>query len=388
MEKQRATSNQILKTINQQKVMRLIFTDGPISRVELAEKTGLTQQTITNIVKRLLSEELVLEQKPVANAGGRKPIPLVINGQNMYGIGIEIAVKYIRGSLMNFRGERTKDIIVKVPKYLSPEHPMEYICDAINQLLDCIPKGGSLKGICCSIQGLVDTETGCVLYSPGMYWRNFPLKSKLRKEYQLPIYIENDANLFSLAENLNGSLRYSKNNLALKFDYGLGGALVLDKKLVQGSNFVAGEFGHLKAFTGDDAFECHCGAKGCLTTLASASGLLRNGGFTIEQFNEGIRNNDYDAMMLFNKSKKAMVTAVSNLITFFNPDHVLITGELIDKLNDVFVPQFKKEIMRNIPETCQHVELLHLTKTPNESVLAVGLVMDEFFGIPFEQLSL
>jgi len=388
MQIQRTTSNQILKSINQQKVMRLIFTEGPISRVKLAEKTGLTQQTITNIVRRLLSEELVLEQSPVANAGGRKPIPLVINGQNMYGIGIEIAIKYIRGSLMNFQDEQIADIVVEVPKYKTPEHPMDYIYDVIDKLLDRIPQSGSLKGIGCSIQGLVDTEKGTVIYSPGLRWNDFPLKSKLREKYQLPIYIENDANLLSLVENLNGSLRNSKNNIALKFDYGLGGALVQDKRLVQGSSFVAGEFGHLKVFTGEDALKCHCGATGCLTTLASVSGLFRNGGFTLDQFNEGVRNNDYEAMMLFNKVKKAMVMAVSNLITFFNPDHILITGELIDELHDVFVPQLKEGIMKNIPETCQHVKLLHLTKKPDESALAMGLVMDEFFGVPFDQLSL
>src|SRR5699024_7042493 len=196
----------------------------------------------------------------------------------------------------------------------------------------------------------------------GLRWKDFPLKSKLREKYQLPIYIENDANLFSLVENLNGSLRNSKDNISLKFDYGLGGALVLDKKLVQGSNYVAGEFGHLKVFTGDDALKCHCGATGCLTTLASVSGLFRNGGFTLDQFNEGVRNNDYEAMMLFNKVKQAMVMAASNLITLFNPDHILITGELNDEMQDVFVPPLKEGSMKSSPETLQHVKHLHLTK--------------------------
>src|SRR5690625_4867691 len=95
MQIQRTTSNQILKSINQQKVMRLIFTEGPISRVELAEKTGLTQQTITNIVKRLLSEELALEQSPVANARGRNLMAHVINRANMYGSSSVFPIKYI-----------------------------------------------------------------------------------------------------------------------------------------------------------------------------------------------------------------------------------------------------------------------------------------------------
>src|SRR5699024_11143531 len=163
-------------------------------------------------------------------------------------------------TLMNFQDEQLADIVVEVPQYKNPEHPMDYIYDVIDRLLDRIPKNGSLKGIGCSIQGLVDTEKGTVIYSPGLRWKDFPLKSKLREKYQLPIYIENDVNLYSLVEKLNGLLRKSKDNISLKFDYGLGGALVLDKNLVQGSNYVAGEFGHLKVFTGDDALKCHCGA--------------------------------------------------------------------------------------------------------------------------------
>lgn len=385
---EKTTSSQLLKSINQQKVLRLIFTDGPISRVELAERTGLTQQTITNIVNRLLSEEVILELSPTANPSGRKPIPLVVNAKEMYAIGIEIAVKYIRGSLMDFEQRLIKELTVDVPVYEGEEHPMSYIYQVIDELLRVVPEAGSLKGIGCSIQGLVDNKEGVIIYSPGLRWRQFPLKEKLADRYQLPIYLENDANLLALVENLNGHLADSTDNITLKFDYGIGGAVVLNNQLCSGATHVAGEFGHYKAFSGEDAHLCHCGAKGCLTTLASVSGLRRNGGFGLEAFDEGVRSEDLEALALFEKVKEAIVRAVSNLITFFNPDHVLFTGKLVDQLHDVFIPQLKQEIFKTIPDSCRGVTLITLPETPDESTSAVGLVMDHFFDVPLERLSL
>lgn len=388
MEDNKTTSNQILKSINEQKVLRLIFTEGPISRVELAKRTGLTQQTITNIVKRFLNRELVLEMNPTSNTHGRKPIPLIVNGKHMYAIGIEIAVKYVRGSIMDFHQNLIKEIKVEVPKYEGEEHPMRYIYQVIDQLLKFVPEKGDLIGIGCGIQGLVDVKKGVVIYSPGLRWNQFPLREKLEEKYMLPIYLENDANLFALVENFNGSLEDSVNNITLKFDYGIGGAIVLNKQLYSGSTHVAGELGHYKAFSGADAVKCHCGAKGCLTTLASLSGLRRNGGFTIHEFNRKIRDNDPEAMELFDKVSEAMVRAISNLITFFNPDHVLIGGEVIEQLNDLLLPKFKDKVMEMIPDSCQGVTLLYLNQKSNESTLAVGLVMDRFFGVPLDRLSL
>lgn len=379
----RTTSNKWMKSINQQKVLRLIYTNGPISRVELAEKTGLTQQTITNIVKRLLDDDIVIETNPVSSGGGRKPIPLVVNSTELYAIGIEIAVKYVRGSLLDFHNNVIKEVTAEVPIFQHECHPLEYIYQVMDELLAAVPDPSKLQGIGCSIQALVDSDQGVIIYSPGLRWRNFPLMEYLLEKYDLPIYLENDANLLALVENLNGHLADSNHNLTLKFDYGIGGAMVLNKQLNAGADYLAGEIGHYRAFRGEDALKCHCGAKGCLTTWASISGLRRNGGFTLEDFHEKLRQGDPQAEALFDKVSTAMVEAVGNLISFINPAHVLLTGKWVDELKDYILPLLRKRVYDAIPGFSQNVKLIHLPETPDESVSAAGLVMNRFFEVPY-----
>ncbi|MFE5317561.1 ROK family protein [Paenibacillus sp. NPDC056579] len=385
---ERTTSNKLLKSINQQKVLRLIYTEGPISRVELADKTGLTQQTITNIVNRLLEEDYLLETEPVGGSSGRKPIPLLVKTGGMYAIGIELAVKYVRGALIDFQHSIIHEVTEQVNEYTNVDTPLEYVTQVVDQLLKHVPKPEQLKGIGCSIQGLVDSKQGVVIYSPGLRWRNYPLKERLESRYNLPIYLENDANLLSLVENLNGRLADSANNVTIKLDYGVGGALVLNNQLCTGATHVAGEFGHYKAFAAEDSPVCHCGARGCLTSFASVSGLRRHAGRTPEQFDEQLEANDPTAVALLAKIELAIGTAISNVITFFNPDHVLITGKMIDVLGHRLLPLLEKRIYSTIPESCRGVKLIHLPQTPNESTSAGGLVVNHFFDVPLESLSL
>ncbi|KRG15476.1 ROK family transcriptional regulator [Lederbergia galactosidilytica] len=381
----KVSNSQMIKEINQQKVLRLIYTEGPIARVDLAGKTGLTQQTITNIVNRLLSENLILETTPVANGGRRRPIPLIINSTNMYAIGIELAIKYVRGSLMDFHNNTLKEVTEFVPRYENEEHPMEYIYKVIDQLLEQVPEKEGLKGIGFSIQGLVDSNKGTVIYSPGLRWRDFPLREKLEERYGLPIYLENDANLLAIVESLNGELASSEQSMIFKFDYGIGSAMVINKQLLHGANFVAGELGHYKAFTGEDAISCHCGAQGCLTTFASISGLKRNAGFTLEEFYKALREHEPEAIELFDKIEASIAKAIANIITLFNPEYILFTGRFMDKIGDRMIPALKKDILELIPESCQNVKMIVLPETPNESKSAAGLVMNYFFNVPFSE---
>ncbi|TMV52116.1 ROK family transcriptional regulator [Paenibacillus mesophilus] len=385
MQANKPTSNKLLKSINQQKVLRLIYTDGPISRVELAEKTGLTQQTITNIVNRLLQDDIVLEMTPTASSGGRKPVPLVIDGSSMYAIGVEVAVEYVRGSLMDFQNKRIYEVTKR--KNGNEGYPLRYIIGAVDELLQHVPDRSRLKGIGCSIQGLVDSRQGTVIYSPGLGFRNYPLRDRLEEAYGLPVLLENDVNLLALVENLKGTLAASQNNITIKLDYGIGGAIVANNQLCAGANHVAGEFGHYKVETGEQALKCHCGAKGCLTTIASISGLRRSS-WTLENLRAGVSEQEPEAKAKFKQIVDAIGIALGNVITFLNPEHVLLTGALVDELKELLVPELKERIRSNVPETCRGVELVCLPATPNESISAAGLVINEFFDVPLEQLSL
>jgi len=80
--------------------------------------------------------------------------------------------------------------------------------------------------------------------------------------------------------------------------------------------------------------------------------------------------------------------ALCNIVTFLNPDHVLLTGKILEGLGDRLIPFLNEKLYSNIPESCRNVKLIVDTKTGDESVLAANLVVKHFFEVPLESLSL
>jgi transcriptional regulator of PTS gene len=384
----RVTSQQLLKSINQQKVLHLIFNEGPITRVELAQRTGLTQQTVTNVVKRLMQECLVSEGGTAPRSGGGKPIPLTVNSSRLYAIGIEVAVKYVRGTLVNFRNEVIGESWVDNEINKHEEQTLDYVRQVVRELLGILPDHKRLYGIGCSVQGLVDAKQGVVIRSPGLAWRDFPLREKLQHEFGFPLFIENDVNLMATIENQQGLLSGAVNSLILKVDYGIGGAIIFGNQLYPGASHVAGEFGHFKTFTDKDALPCHCGGRGCLTTLASISGLKGNKKLSLDEFNRKVRDSDAEACELYALMSKGIGLALCNLVAFLNPDHILLVGKLIETLGDLLIPELQRELKESVPESCRSVRLLHVQQEVNEAKLAAGLVMKHFFEVPVDSLAL
>lgn len=384
------TSHMLLKSINQQKVLFLIYSEGPISRVELAEKTGLSRQTVTNIVNRLLKEKIIVvgELIDLKAGSGRKRVGLHVNSGHFYAIGLELAGKYIHGKVYNLRQETIASAKRTIHRYNTIDVLMKLLHEVIDELLAQVPDSSKVKGIGISIQGLVDSVHGIVLRTPGIGFHRLPLKQLLEDKYNIPVYIENDVSLLSVNENMNGCLQESNNNITVKFDYGTGGAIVHDKQMIAGSSFVAGEFGHYKGFYGEDAYPCHCGRSGCLTTLASSSGLSVSIKCTLEEFAEGLRTGDPKFLRLYEKIIDGIAIALSNIITFINPDSLLMTGRVIQSISPDMFGEIKARVMHQLPVTVNNVNMMYLYNKPDESKLAAGLVIKRAFEIPLNALSL
>jgi transcriptional regulator of PTS gene len=379
MATEKTSSPQWMKNINQQRVLNIIYSDGPISRVEIAEKTKLTQQTISNIVGRLLQEKLVIEGSPISSNGGRKPIPLMINRNELYAIGIDVTVKKIGGILIDFAQHVIAKCEKEVERFTSGEHTLSCIIEVIDGLLTQVRHTERIKGIGVSIQGLVNQKDGSVLKASEMHWREFQLKDKLEKIYPFQVHLENDVNMIAVFENLSGLLVPSNNNITFKIDQGIGGAIVIDKKLYAGSQYVAGEFGHYKAFYGEDAFKCHCGGRGCLTTFASIGGLEKNTGLRFEQMLERLQNNDPYIIKEFDRVGEAIGHAVANIVTIFNPDHILFTGKFIEKAGHHLLPIIENIVRQTTINYCRDVTIISSQSSRDGAVMAAGLVIKDTF---------
>ena len=222
-----------------------------------------------------------------------------------------------------------------------------------NQSMDQI----SWVGIGCP--GAVNTQKGIVEFSSNLFFHNFQLKTKLEKKLGKKVFIENDANTAVYGEFRAGALQSVRNALAITLGTGVGCGIILDGSIYRGSNFMAGEMGHMVIQMGGRP--CHCGRKGCWEQYASATGLKQttqemmvastNHTSSIWQSVEGDLGKvggrtAFDAMRTGDPLGKAIVDqyiqhlgcGIANAINIFEPDILCIGGGISNEGNALLQP--------------------------------------------------
>ncbi|KGX90869.1 glucokinase [Pontibacillus halophilus JSM 076056 = DSM 19796] len=129
-------------------------------------------------------------------------------------------------------------------------------------------------GIGVGAPGFIEEETGLIYEAVNIGWVNFELSKQLNEATGYPVYVQNDANLAALGENWKGSGEQYKNVLAITLGTGVGGGIVVNGEILNGTNGMGGEIGHMTIET-NGGHPCNCGKTGCLETVASATHIAR-----------------------------------------------------------------------------------------------------------------
>ncbi|GAA5183992.1 ROK family glucokinase [Rugosimonospora acidiphila] len=144
------------------------------------------------------------------------------------------------------------------------------ILEVIGELADA----HEIDAIGIGAAGWIDAKRSTVLFSPNLAWRNEPLRDEITRYVQVPVAVENDANVAAWAEFQFGAAADANDSMIMiTIGTGVGGAIVLGGELVRGANGIAGELGHMLAVP--DGNPCGCGRLGCLEQYASGNALVR-----------------------------------------------------------------------------------------------------------------
>ena len=151
------------------------------------------------------------------------------------------------------------------------------VVDAIGvQIAAALKDAGSgVAGIGIGSPGTIDAASGAVLYSPNFGWANAPLGEVMRKRFNVPVFVGNDARCATLGEHAFGSGRGTTDFVLLTLGTGIGGGIVAGDRLMLGHRWGAGEIGHHQ-IRPRDGFICGCGKIGCFEAQASGTGLIRH----------------------------------------------------------------------------------------------------------------
>lgn len=194
----------------------------------------------------------------------------------MIGIGVDIGGTFVKLYVMNEHGEvfRTEKVETNYEKDAS--FFLAQIGDFINQIQAQFPDQN--VSVAVGAPGDVDNAKGVLRYNPNLKFKNidnWPIADLLEKQTGLRPYVANDATLAAWGvyeKTLNGE---GTNVLVITLGTGIGGGLILNKELYQGSNGTAGEVGHTKIDSTETGPQCGCGARGCLEAFIGTIGIKR-----------------------------------------------------------------------------------------------------------------
>ncbi len=238
------------KDYNSRIVFETVRLEGPISRAEIARQTGLTAQTVSNIVSRLLTQNLLEEGKKTQKGRGAPSTTLGIHPEGAYSIGLDFNRDHLTGILVNLLGEVVGKIYYEIDSP-TPEEAIDLMSTTIEELSSLKNIDSSnIIGVGVGFPGPMEidkNDTVSNVVNPKAFpnWNKVPVVSLLQKHIDVPIFLENNASAAAIGERWYGIGRNILNFHYIFFGAGLGGGLIINGELVDGAHANAGEIGYL-----------------------------------------------------------------------------------------------------------------------------------------------
>ena len=266
----------VLESMNRRSVLELIRTNGPIHRAEIARTIDLSVPTIMKLTDVLEQNGLIKTiGKGESNArGGKRPDLLGFVPEHYHIIGVDVGRNTLKAILIDLGGKVYSKVSSKTGDDCSPNT----VIPRLISLIDGVIQGSgiykeSIIGMGVGMPGLLDTETGQVIFSPDYHWENVDLLGPLRDRYEMSIILENSNRALAMGEKWFGAGKSSDYFICVNLGHGIGSAIIESGDVYRGSCGSSGEFGHITLEK--DGPICDCGNHGCLETLASGNAIAR-----------------------------------------------------------------------------------------------------------------
>ncbi|MGF1683185.1 ROK family protein [Photobacterium minamisatsumaniensis] len=240
------TNHEDTRKFNQAVVFETIRKSGPISRVEIAGRTGLRNQTITNITRELLECGLLAETGKVQGKRGQPQTLLEVCEQAACSIGIQIDKGVMTARLVDINLNTLASHRLEMNS-LDPYYIVNELASVIRLLSSRISPTQTLWGAGIALATLLDNRTPADLLSPGWgVWKGFDLVGELRKQIEIPIYVENDATAAAIGSRVSGQGQKLNNFVYLYIGNGIGAGIIVNGQPYKGSWNNAGEVGRIQ----------------------------------------------------------------------------------------------------------------------------------------------
>jgi len=235
------------------------------------------------------------------------------------------------------------EIIVPTEALKGKKQVIKNIKKAVETLAKSI-RGKILK-IGIGIPGPIDYKKGLVIDPPNLPgWKKVNLGEELSKFFKVPVFLDNDANCAALGEALFGAGQRANDFIYITVSTGIGGGIIIDRKLYRGANGSAGEFGHM--IIDPHGFKCGCGNYGDLEAMASGTSIKTRSGEDAMAIHIKAQQGDKKALKVINETAYYLGIGIANLVNIFNPELVIVGGGL-SNLGELLLAPTRKEFYKH-----------------------------------------
>ena len=373
-------NNENARTENIKKVISTLIAGETLSRADIAKKFNLNKATISDIIDKLIKDNLIKEiglgySKPT---GGRKPILLQINKQAGIIFSFEFQYNKYRFMATYLDGELITKTTTNTE--INRNNVIKIVQNTVQDFL-ANPKydGYRVFGIGIAVHGIV--ESNKVVFAPYYDIYETDIADEVEKLLEIPVIIENEANLCAIFESTVNSLY--RNLIAINISSGIGSGIVLDYHLYKGILGDAGEAGHTTLYP--NGRKCRCGKSGCFEQYCSKQALLKEysslkgiNSPSLQELKQDYIAKDTEVMALIEAYKNNLIVGLGNIVTLFSPEILILKSDIFIEFPDIFT-----DVKNSLKQYNKNLQV-SLTNWKEYSTLfgAIILVLQNYFDIP------
>lgn len=402
-----ATNHPAVRQSNRAAIFRAIYESTPIARVDLAERTGLNDKTVSRIVAELIAHGLTRELGYRESSGaGRKAVKLEVDPTSRYAIGVDIAGRHVTAALVDLAGdvhERVQGLTASPPWPVMQTIPAA--TEATERLLATIPSDTRAKivGIGIGAPSRFKLENGSYLGTrmadtPG--WVDLHAE-ELERHTGLPVTVDNNANTSALAELWFGNGKGVSDFVLLNLSAGIGMGIVVGGEVHRGGNHHAGEAGHITVDANGP--RCECGNIGCLSLYVSqralrsslrahvaageSSVLTDNPDFSLPDLIAASHASDPVAETMLGDVIRYLAAALNSVMSTYDPQMILL-GRQLATAGERFFDELRASVLGRLNPTIRDDVRIEPADVNNAPIIgAATLALRNFFRAPLDQPS-
>lgn len=293
--------------------------------------------------------------------------------------GVDIGGTHIKIVLLDSGGNLVAQGKIETDAGRGPGPALERLMQEVKSLLASRNiMQGEMRALGIGAAGPLDTARGVVVQAPNLPgWEGTPINEILNRGLEIPVFLENDANLAAFGEHRLGAGRGSDSLICLTLGTGIGGGIIIDGEILSGALGAGAEPGHITIEQG--GARCACGNRGCLEAMASATAVARMAVETIQEgrgkiiselaggavervdaetVHKAALKGDADAVEILEKAGRSLGVGIAAMINIFAPRTVVLGGGLMEAGRFILEPAKEEALGRALKSFTQGISIV------------------------------